>query len=228
MLEQQALISSGKIKQPLAADATPEQKAAWRKDNGIPEKAADYNMDLPDGLVIGENDKAILTPILENMLELNLTPDQAKGVVSSYKKQEAAFLVAREKMISDNHVATEDTLRKEWGEEYRNENTRINNLVATWSADAQKAFLNGFDDKGMPLKDNVNFMRDMAQLARTINPVSTLIPAGGGSQGASVDTEIATIEKRMAEDRNGYFKDQKMQDRYKELLEWRENQKQRK
>lgn len=225
MLEQQALISSGKIKQPLAADATPEQKATWRKENGIPEKATDYNLDLPDGLVIGENDKAILTPIVERMHDLNMTPDQVKGAVAVYKAQEKQFLQAREKMIGDNHQVTEDVLRKEWGEEYRNENTRIDNLVATWSANSQNAFKNGFDDKGMPLKDNVNFMRDMAQLARTINPVSTLIPNGGGSQGASVDTEIANIEKRMETDRDGYFKDQAMQNRYGELLAWRENQK---
>lgn len=215
------------VKTPLPANATPEQLSTWRKEQGIPESAEKYDMTMPDGLVIGENDKTILTPILGEMHTLNLTADQAKGVVAAYKKQEALFLRQAEENRTAAKQQTEDTLRKEWGEEYRAESNRIENMMQTWTAEARAAVNFGYDDKGMPLKSNVQFMRDLAVQARIINPVSTITNGGGGNQMTSVETEIAGIETRMGTDRDAYFKDEKAQARYRELLSWRENNKPR-
>jgi hypothetical protein len=44
-------LSSGEFKKPLAENATPEEKATWRKENGLPEKAEEYvaKLALPNG-----------------------------------------------------------------------------------------------------------------------------------------------------------------------------------
>lgn len=224
--EQDKLISSGQIKQPLAKDATPEQVAAWRKENNIPEAPEKYDLSLPKGLVIGEADKPIVDNMVKAMHGGNLTQDQVSGVLAAYYEQEKQFTANQEKEAAENKQRNEDKLRGEWGGEYRGEVNRIENLLSTFSVEAQQAIQFGHDNKGMPLLDNTAFLKDLAVMSRALNPVTTLVPSGGGNQMDSVQGEIAMIEKRMTDDRDGYFKDNKMQERYRQLLEWQDkNQK---
>ena len=116
VLEQEKLIRSGQHKQALPKDATDEQKAAWRKDNGVPETPDKYDIALPDGLVIGENDKPIVDNILKAAHGVNLTNDQTKAVLAAYYAQEKEFLQNRSAEISTNKTQQDDELHKEWGE----------------------------------------------------------------------------------------------------------------
>src|SRR5688572_23894721 len=52
-------ISAGELKKGLPENATPEQVAEWRREQGLPEKPEGYleNLSLPDGVVLGEADK---------------------------------------------------------------------------------------------------------------------------------------------------------------------------
>jgi hypothetical protein len=223
----QKKIDSGAIKQPLPKDATPEQLAAYRKENGVPEAAEKYDLALPDGLVIGESDKPIIDGILSAMHGKNASQEMVTGFLTEYYKQEKVFQAKRETDIADNKRSTDDQLHREWGDEYRGEINRIENLLSTFSPETQAVIQYGVDDKGMPLLNNPHFLKDLAVNARMVNPVSTILPGAGAGTATSVDTEIATIEKRMAEDRDGYFKDNAMQARYRDLLTWKENQKTR-
>lgn len=228
--ELETKLSSGEFKRPLSKDATPEQIATYRKENGIPETPDKYDLNLPDGLVIGEQDKQILSPILADMHNLNLTADQVKAVVSSYKKQEAAFLIHRTNEIAAAKQANDDILHKEWGEQYRTEVNRVENLLATYSPETQEALQNGTDVNGLPFLNNVHVMRDLAVQARIINPAPTVVGAGGTSQMASVETEITKIESLMGDKQSAYWKgDQaaKMQARYLDLVDWKDRQKTR-
>lgn len=230
--EQDKLISSGTLKQPLAKDATPEQIAEYRKANNIPETPDKYDMTLPNGLVIGEVDKPILNNMLAKMHAKNLPQDVVKDLVADYFQQQKDFVTNQETLRNTHHTAMEDTLRKEWGDNYRSEVNRIEGLLNTFSAESQAALQFGVDNKGMRFLDNPNILRDLALQARIINPVSTITPAGGGSQMDSVEGEIAAIELRMGGGpkkesaiRDAYFKDAKAQARYLELVDFRERQK---
>ena len=56
-----------------------------------------------------------------------------------------------------------------------------------------------------------------------LNPASALVGVGTGhEQMTSIESEIGKIEKTMKENRTAYFKDEKMQARYRDLLEARE------
>jgi hypothetical protein len=72
--EAQAKISSGELAKPLPKDATPEQIKAYREGNGIPEKPEGYFEKLPNGLVIGEDDKPLFEGFAKSMHELNAPP----------------------------------------------------------------------------------------------------------------------------------------------------------
>ena len=227
LLEQEKLISSGKLKSGLPENATEEQVAAWRKDNNIPEAPDKYDTTLPDGLVIGESEKPIVDTMLKSMHGANLTNDQVKAVLASYFATEKNFLAERATQMAENQREQDAVLRQEWGGEYKQNLAHIQGWVSTFSQKTREALANALDSNGMPLLNNADFIRDMAIQARTINPVSTVVTGGGSNQMSSVQDEIKIIENRMATDRDGYFKDKPMQDRYLELLGWVENQKKR-
>lgn len=226
--EQDKLISSGQLKQPLPKDATPEQLAEYRKQNGIPESADKYEINLPEGFKIDANDKPVIDAILGAAHSKNASPEVVNAMIAAYYQQEAAFNNQMEESRDKYHQACDDILHKEWGGEYRGEVNRINNLLATFPDDARAALQDGKDNNGMRLLDNIGLMRGLAALSRQLNPVTTILPGSGGDQAQSVDTEIAAIEKRFSgskEEADAYYKDAPAQARLRELYDWRDNQK---
>ncbi len=213
--------SSGELVPKLSKDATPEQIAAYRQANGIPEAPDKYEIKLREGLVIGEEDKPVIEEFAKRLHGKNVSNEVMSGFVEAYydiletQAQKATEEAGKRKQ------ATEDALRKEWGEEFRPNQTRIQNLIeANLPVDSPlKAKLQ------RTIERDPDFAKMMDALARQIMPVTTLLPQGQGGLAASVDTEIAEIEKLMRTDRNAYNKDVKKQERYQELLAFRDRQK---
>ena len=59
-------LSSGKVIEPLGEDSTDEEKASFRKALDIPDSAEAYLDKLPDGLVIGDDDKPAVDQRLQH------------------------------------------------------------------------------------------------------------------------------------------------------------------
>lgn len=223
VLEQDKLIAQGRHKVAFPKDGTDEQKNAWRKENGVPDAPDKYDLTLPDGLTVSETDKPIVSNILQAAHTANLTNGQIQAIMAAYYKSEGEFVTHREQEMADNKTLQEDALRKEWGEEYRDNVTIIGRLRDShFSQETRNALAGALDSNGMPLLNNKAFLKDLALIARTINPVDTVPGGGAGNQMDNVNDRIKTIEDRMANDRDGYFKDEKMQKEYRDLLEWRD------
>ncbi len=220
-------ISTGDLKAKLPDDATDEQIAEYRKENGIPEKAGGYLDALPDGLVIGDDDKPVIEGFLERAHGKNADPAVVSDMIGWYYEQQEEAVAVQAEADKAFKQEAEDALRAEWGGEFRG------------NLNAMNAFLDsaGSDENGTPIKDlllnsraadgskfanNPAMLKWLTKLADDANPAGFVAPGTGMSQIDSVDTEIAGIEKTMREDRNAYNKDQKMQDRYLQLLTARE------
>lgn len=223
--EQDKLIAQGKHKSGLAKDATPEQLAAYRKENGIPETADKYDLKLADGLVIGEADKPIVDNLLKNMHAMNLNNDQVKSLMGAYYQQEKEFLQERDNQIADKKTQQDDQLHKDWGQEYRQNLNIVGTLNKTWSQETRNALAGAVDSEGFPLLNNPAFLKDLAVMARTINPIDTVVGSHSGNQMSSVVDELKKISDFRKKDRNAYFKDEGMQKRERELLDWQSRQK---
>ena len=65
-------ISDTRVAPAQAASASVRQIAAWRSENGVPDKADDYvgALDLPQGVVPGEADKPLLASFAQTAHEL--------------------------------------------------------------------------------------------------------------------------------------------------------------
>ena len=220
-------MSSGDVKAKLPSDATEEQIAAWRKDNGIPEKPDGYLEKLPSGLVIGDEDKPMLESYLAEVHGANATPEVVAKTLDWYFRQQEATAAAQTDAQADADKVfkqwAEDALRAEWGAEYRgNVNSIMSFLDAAPPTDdgsPLKGLLMGARlSDGTLLGNNPTALKWLASLAQEANPAGFIAPGAGTSQLSVVEDELNGIRKVMRESRHTYDKDEKMQERFRVLL----------
>lgn len=218
LIQAQNKISAGLKPTPLPKDATPEQLAEWRQNNGIPETPEEYQIKLPGGVVLGDADKAVVDDFLKVAHSGNLRPDQVNSVLNWYyeKQDQAEAEQAQTDAIFRQNA--EEELRAEWGGQYRLNVNLALGLLDTAPADVKESLLGARLADGTPLGNHPGVLRWLANTSRELNPVTTVVPGSGANAASAIDDEIAAIEKRMAEDRKAYFKDEKAQARYRELL----------
>lgn len=230
----QERISKGELRSAIPKDATPEAMTAWRAENGIPETADKYDIKLPNGITIGEKDKPIIDALFKEMHPNGLSNAMASKFVESYYKVLEGQTAAAAAALAETKKQVEDKLRTEMGTDYRpNQNLIagvINEMVPAGSPLAKR--IQG------ALETDAEFAHFMAKVARTINPVTTMIP-GSDSENISqgIDSEIKTIEAEMRKNgrENAYYKgtmkvvdghkDTEMAHRYRALLEARDRAK---
>jgi hypothetical protein len=223
-------VDAGELKavKPLPANANAQEVAQYRKDNGIPENAGDYLVNLPNGLVIGEEDKPALTNFAEAMHKANMPPavvHQAIGWYNQWQEQQAADLAKADETARRQ---TEDSLRAEWGKDYRTNINVAKDFLVNTAGELADDIMEAVLPDGTRLGDNAKALQWLARTAREVNPVATLVPGSGGEAGATVDSEITKIEKVMKEKPSQYYRDEPMQARLRQLYEARERMNARK
>ena len=219
-------MDSGEFIQKLAKDAKPEEVATWRKENGIPEKVDGYLENLPRGIVIPEADKPLVGKFLEGIHAANAPPAVAHAALESYYRLQETIAAESATRDLQARQSAEDTLRQEWGGEYRANLNAISNFLVNAPAGFRDALVNGqvrLAD-GTPALSNVDVVKWLANLSREINPAASLVPAGTSNQPKALDARIGEIEGMMRNpaQRAAYFKNEKLQSEYRSLLEARE------
>lgn len=214
-------LSKGELKGnvPFPDKGTPEEQAAWRKEMGVPEKPEAYDLTLANGVVIGEEDKPLVDEFLKFAHANHTAPAAVKKTLEWFlgdyregMEEKAAAAKAQRKQ------AAEDVLRKDWGADYRPNMNAIDNLLA--------ANISSNPELAQRIKNSIEiepeFAKLWANIARQINPVSTLTGIDNTRMEQSINDEIGKIETTMRTNRQAYNRDEKMQERYRELLDARE------
>jgi hypothetical protein len=203
----------------LPDNPTDEDVAEFRKQNGIPDAPEGYLEALPKGLVIGDDDKPAIERVLAKAHAANASPAVANAFIEGYYELADEQAAAQAEAVAANKQANDDILREEWGPDYRRNVNITDAYLTTLPAEVSAAIVGGMDDKGMPLGANASFIKWLAGEALDKNPLSTVVPGAGANQASAIADEMAAIETRMRTDRSGYNKDEKMQARYRELIE---------
>ena len=111
----------GKLKKSVtvpAEDASDEEKAAYRKAMGVPEKPTDYKLEqleLPKGATENE---AFKTAFLEEAHNRGLTQDQVAGFYKWYTAETAKTAVENLRVVKTSQADAEKELRDAWGGRY--------------------------------------------------------------------------------------------------------------
>ena len=217
-------LDSGELKATASfpKDGATEDQAAWRKAHGVPERAEDYHSKFTEGLVIGDDDKPAIEEFLKSMHGVNASPDVVNSALNWYYDQQAKALTTQEEQDTDYLSKSEDVLRAEWGGEYRTNINMIRGLVDTVPESIRDAFCCARLGDGTALLNHPEMARWLNHIARTVNPVATVVPNAGANVSSVIADEISAIEKVMKTDRKAYNDDGKMQQRLRDLYDARE------
>ena len=220
LIAAQNKISSGELKSALSPDASDEEKASWRADNGIPDSPSDYEVALPSGLVIGEQDQPMVDKFLERAHDSNLHPSQVNETLAWYFEQQEAQREEQETLDAQLKQTGEDTLHAEWGTDYRKNLQITNNLLDAAPEGLKEQIMGARLANGNPLGNDPDALNWLVDLSRQINPIATVVPGSGTNAVQAVESELANIKSLMGDRQSEYWKGPKadaMQARYREL-----------
>lgn len=219
LIAAQNKISAGELVKPLPDNPTAEELTAWRTQNGIPEKAEGYLEKLPDGIVVGEDDKPILNSFLERIHKMNADPKLAQEAVKWYYDFQEEQVAARTQKDASDKQSTEDALRADMGADYRANINQIQSFLSSLPTGVGEMLANARNGEGKALFNDPSFVNAMAGLARELNPAGVIV--GGIGNGSGIVDELATIEKMMGNKNSDYWKGSKaesLQARYRDLI----------
>lgn len=200
----------------------------WRAQVGIPEKPEGYLERVPDGIVVGEDDKPVIESFLKDMHAADMPPAQVHQALRWYYNNQENMAVQRLEADKANRAKNEDVLRAEWGPEYRPTLNGIRSLFDTHgSKDLLNQLFSARMPDGSPLGDNIDVLKFLANLSREVNPHGTVTPIEGKTALETVETELEGIEREMKDNRSDYWTNERKQARWRELDELRTKHKKR-
>lgn len=222
MIAAQNRIRSGELATKLPENPTPEQVAQWRQENGIPESPDKYDLKFDSGLVIGDVDKPFIDDFLKSAHENNMSPSHVKAAIEWWHQNREKQVEARYEADQRATQEAEDTLRAEWGQEYRTNVNRVKALLEQAPEGVKDKISNARLEDGTPLASDPDTLRFLVGLARDLNPVSSLVPGAGVNVKSAIDDELKTLETKMGNKNSDYWKGpfaDKNQQRYRELMD---------
>ena len=204
-------MDSGELKapaKPLAADAKPEEIAAWRKEQGLPDDAKAFvsGLKLTNGLVVGKQDEPLLSSFADVAMKSGWNQDHFNQAVDWYYQLSDAEAAKRQEADATFHTDTLTELTGEWGKEFKANQNAIGNFVNMFPQEFRDALLLARTPDGRVLGDHPMFLRAALMLAKDINPAATVLPAAAGGGLSSVESRISEIE--------GIMRDPKRSDQY--------------
>ncbi len=218
--EAQEKISKGQASKPLAEDASDEDKAAYRESLGIPADPKGYLENLPDGLVVGDDDREIMEDFMGALHSIDAPPAVAQKAVAWYndfaEKQQDLTQQRDQEMMDE----TATVLRDEWGGDYRANMNLVKTLVTGTFGESADAILNARGPDGAALMNNPEILKAFSQLSREINGPATLMPTNTSNPAQGAQDRLVEIKKQMQENPTAYFKDEAVQKEYRDLLDW--------
>lgn len=220
-------LSSGDMKRATPPDnATPEQIKEWRAEVGIPETPEGYLETLPEGIVVGDDDKELISDYLKEMHASNATPDQIAANLKWYYDFNERQQERQSEQDRTFHDTAVEELREEWGPEYKANVNMVKNLLSSAPEGIAENIMAARLADGTLLGDNPNALRWLSALAREANPIHTVTGASGASGMKSLQDEIGRLEKMMGNKRSEYWTGpsaDKNQARYRELVAARDS-----
>lgn len=194
--EAQKKISSGELKSKLPDNATKEQLAEWRAENGIPETPDGYELSL-DGIAIGDADKPLVDEFLKSMHGLNASSELVSAAVKTYFDIQQKQIDAISVGDSEFQAESQEALREAWGKDYKVKMNTLHNFANSLPDDIKGDFLGARLANGKLLGDSPAVIQWMSDLASKINPSATNTPNNATGNLNNAHARMREIESKM-------------------------------
>jgi hypothetical protein len=215
----QQKIRSGEYKRATPTSDNPEELKAWRDEQGIPETPDGYEMPAVPGVDVAnldEGTKASLAVIREGLHRANLSKDQGNIVAQALVQMAEKQTEAQAQTDAGHRDAVEDSLRAEWGVEYR-KNLNMNGALLTQHfGDGMDNILNARTPDGVRLADMPEFNKFLNNMARANG--NDVLFDGDVKGTTSIDARLEEIRAVMSRDINEYHA-KGLDKEYNQLLE---------
>lgn len=198
-------LSSGEFKRQLAADASDEEKAAWRAENGIPDKPEGYELPTIKGHEWSDVDKTIANGFLADLHAADAPAPVAQAALTWYAKfqqQRAEAMADQDRLDIESR---EDALRaKRAPGDYR-AHTRLAKDVFQdeefMTASLRNAIAGARTADGRRLLYHPDLTEFLIERGLERRPGGLIT----GEQGARMGGRIDEIKKIMASDLDRYY-----------------------
>lgn len=224
LLAAQQKIRSGEYKTtlPFPEKGTKEDQDAWRDQMGIPKDYKEYKFEGE----FGDDDKVFLETFQKYAHEKNIPQNHANELINFLIDQDEKEAEEDRKRDQELVQSASDKLHIEWGNNFRRNMNLINQFLDHGGEGLRDKLLKGRLADGSPFTSDPAVMKFLIDTSMKINPTATVVPGDGANISGQVDDELENIEKLIRSDSPKYWKDEKMQQRYRELIEFKkQNQK---
>jgi hypothetical protein len=171
----------------LPKNATPEQVAQWRTENGIPE--APTSTTQADGGKGADEDKPLIDGLLKTLhAQERLGNAGASAAVDWYYEEVQQRTNERLQKDVDFARQTEDALRTEWGGEYKLNMQPHQGPGRHGARGRARAHQGRRLANGDPLLSHPGSLKWLVGMAREINPPTALVPNGSSNPSQAIDT----------------------------------------
>ncbi len=213
-LSAQEKIRSGEISNGLPENPTDEQMADYRLAHGVPETAADYQLSLDEGLVLGEADEAVMGSVYEVAHASNVSNETLSAMTNAMLQSRQAEADARVSQDGIDAQLTNQQLKEAWGGDDQANRNMITGLLNQLPESIKDPFMNARLPDGKAVFNSPEVMVAMAEWARKLNPAATVVPNSNNPM-QSMNDEIKELESRMGTDE--WYKDTEANNRLEAL-----------
>ena len=189
-------IRKGELSNGLPENATPEQLSDWRTANGVPATAEDYQINLGDGVVIGDDDQAILDEVFKVGHDANVSNEVMSNLVSTFLAGREALADVSQQQDGIQQQQATSALKEAWGSDYQTNINMVTGFVNGLPESVREDFMNARLPDGRALFNSPEAMVFFADTARKLNPAGTVVP-NSNNPVQSINDEIKALESRM-------------------------------
>lgn len=188
---------------PPGPEASAEDLAKWRADAGIPADPTGYDLELGNGLVIGEADKPVVDDWLKYAHKNNMKPADVKAAVAYMIERQGQTMAAMKAETDKASVEAINRLKSEYGDAGFNEMLEVRKVFMESLPDSVRTSLeHAVLPNGMPIGADYDVFLWLHDQAISSGYNDKIAPKGGSGV-QSISDQLMELNKKFAGMPNG-------------------------
>jgi hypothetical protein len=213
-------IRSGMVESGLPENPSDEQLAEYREANGIPTEPGGYELNLDEGLVLGEEDERIMKGVYDVAYANNVPSESVNAMTNALLQGRQQEMDARISQDGVDKQTSDRQLKDAWGGDFETNLNSVKGLINSLPASIKEGFMDARTPDGRAIFNSPELMVAFAEWQRKIDPSATVVP-NVSNPIQSMNDEIKSLEDRMGDE--DWHKDLDSQKRYQDLVNARDS-----